>query len=69
MCVVAQPAAKEDKGLEAARDAIRKSARDFETAFAKGDAKAVAAFWTENGEYYEDTGIELRGRTAARKSC
>src|SRR5579872_1082373 len=64
----AEAAAKDDKGLEAARDAIRKSAKDFEKAFEKGDAKAAAALWTEDGEYYDDSGIELHGRAAIEKA-
>jgi uncharacterized protein (TIGR02246 family) len=63
-----EQAAKDDKAQGAARDAITKSARDFEKAFEKGDAKAVAAFWTEDGEYYDDTGFELRGRAAIEKA-
>ena len=64
----AEPAAKDDKAPDAASEAIRKSAREFEKAFASGDAKAVAAFWTEAGEYYEDSGVELRGRAAIEKA-
>ena len=33
-------------------------------AFEKGDAKAVAALWTEQGEYESDDATILRGRTA-----
>jgi hypothetical protein len=44
------------------KDAIRKSSRDFTLAFKKGDARAIAAFWTEHGEYYDDSGEVLRGR-------
>jgi uncharacterized protein (TIGR02246 family) len=64
----AEVAGKDDKGHEAARDAIRKSAREFEKAFDRGDARAVAAFWTEEGEYYDDAGVELRGRAAIEKA-
>jgi len=45
-------------------EAIRKQAEQFEAAFAKGDAQAIAATWTEKCEYYEDSGVELQGRTA-----
>lgn len=48
---------------EADRAAVRKSAEDFAGAFSKGDAKAVAAFWTEKGEYHAD-GIAVRGQAA-----
>ena len=46
------------------REAILQSARDFTAAFDKGDAKAVAALWIEQGEYESDDGTILRGRTA-----
>ena len=49
---------------EADRAAITQSARDFTTAFEKGDAKAVAALWTEQGEYESDDGTILLGRAA-----
>jgi uncharacterized protein (TIGR02246 family) len=64
----AQPAAQDDKGQGDAREAIRKMAREFEKAFDKGDARACAAFWTENGEYFDDSGLELRGRAAIEKA-
>jgi uncharacterized protein (TIGR02246 family) len=63
-----EPAARDDKSPEAAREAIRQSARQFEKAFDRGDAKAVAAFWTEDGEYHDNTGVELRGRAAIEKA-
>ncbi len=46
------------------REAILQSARDFTAAFEKGDAKAVAALWTEQGEYESDDGTILSGRSA-----
>jgi uncharacterized protein (TIGR02246 family) len=45
-------------------DAIRKASADFVKAMEKGDAKAVAAFWTEQGEYIGDDGTTIRGRKA-----
>src|SRR5262249_11266725 len=39
-------------------------ARDFNA----GDAKAIAAHWTENGEFEDDTGVHLRGRAAIEKA-
>jgi uncharacterized protein (TIGR02246 family) len=50
------------------RDAILKSARDYETAFNKSDAKAVAALWTENGECREATGQTFTGRAAIEQA-
>jgi uncharacterized protein (TIGR02246 family) len=42
-------------------------ALQFIAAFEKGDAKAVAGFWTETGEYVDDTGREYKGRAAIQK--
>jgi uncharacterized protein (TIGR02246 family) len=42
--------------------AVRKTTADFIQAIEKGDAKALAAFWTEEGEYIGDDGTTLRGR-------
>jgi uncharacterized protein (TIGR02246 family) len=44
--------------------AIRKATADFIKAVEKGDAKAVAAAWTEEGEYIGDDGTTIRGRAA-----
>jgi uncharacterized protein (TIGR02246 family) len=52
------------KGQDADRDALAKAARSFVAAFESGDAKAVAAHWTENGEYVADDGTVIRGRTS-----
>jgi uncharacterized protein (TIGR02246 family) len=67
--VAGQPQSKdapvaEDSSRDADRKAIRQSASDFTAAFEKGDAKAVAALWTELGEYESDDGKVLRGRPA-----
>ena len=47
--------------------AIKKSVQSFVDAFEKGDAKALAAHWTENGEYIADDGTHLRSRAAIEK--
>jgi uncharacterized protein (TIGR02246 family) len=44
--------------------AIRKATADFIKVLQKGDAKAVAAAWTEEGEYIGDDGTTIRGRAA-----
>src|SRR5262245_50414116 len=44
--------------------AIRKETADFIKAVEKGDAKAVAAAWTEDGEYIGEDGTTIRGRAA-----
>jgi uncharacterized protein (TIGR02246 family) len=50
------------------RAAIMKSARSFADAFNKGDAKAIAALWTENGESREAGGKTYLGRAAIEKA-
>jgi uncharacterized protein (TIGR02246 family) len=47
--------------------AVRKTADAFTSAFNSGDAKAVAAFWTKDGEYVGPDGATLRGREAIAK--
>ncbi len=43
---------------------IRATSQAFITAFDQGDAKAVAALWTETGEYVDDAGRRFSGRNA-----
>jgi uncharacterized protein (TIGR02246 family) len=50
----------EDKGATARRAA-------FIAAFNKGDAKAVAAFWTPDATYVDQVGGEYKGREAIEK--
>jgi uncharacterized protein (TIGR02246 family) len=47
--------------------AIRESSRAFVAAFDKGDAKAVAALWTEDGEFIDESGEAFTGRAAIEK--
>ncbi len=44
--------------------AIAKTAKAFIEAFHKGDAKALAAFWTPDGDYIDETGRVFKGRKA-----
>jgi uncharacterized protein (TIGR02246 family) len=44
-----------------------KRAQEFIAAFERGDAKALAGFWTENGDYVDETGREFKGRAAIQK--
>jgi uncharacterized protein (TIGR02246 family) len=44
-----------------------KRAKAFIEAFHKGDAKAVAAFWTKDGDYVDQGGKQTRGRAAIEK--
>jgi uncharacterized protein (TIGR02246 family) len=45
-------------------DAIRAGSQTFVAAFNKQDAKAVAALWTEDGQYSDDAGRVFAGRAA-----
>jgi uncharacterized protein (TIGR02246 family) len=47
--------------------AIRKGASEFEAAFNAGNAKDVAALWTEDGDYTDETGEVFSGREAIEK--
>jgi uncharacterized protein (TIGR02246 family) len=42
-------------------------AREFIAAFNKGDARAVAAFWTPEGDYVDQVGRHFKGRAALEK--
>ncbi|HEV3146404.1 MAG TPA: SgcJ/EcaC family oxidoreductase [Gemmataceae bacterium] len=57
-----------DKSQEADVAAIRQSAAEFADAFNKGDAKAVAAQFTENAESREASGQTFIGRAAIEKA-
>jgi uncharacterized protein (TIGR02246 family) len=48
--------------------AIQKNAEAFVAAFHKCDAKALAAFWTMDGDYTPLTGHPLKGREAIEKT-
>jgi uncharacterized protein (TIGR02246 family) len=51
------------------KEAIRNQSQEFTRAFAKGDAKAIAAMCTPGCEYFDDdTGELFRGRAAIEKS-
>ncbi len=65
-----QPAGKSAPGKENAADvdAIKKAGQSFIKAYLAGDAKAMAAHWTENGEYFADDATVLRGRAEIEKT-
>lgn len=48
--------------------AIRQSADEFVAAFNRGDAAAVAALWTEDGDYTDESGQVFAGREAIEKA-
>lgn len=60
--------AKQRTGNPDAEAAIQKQAEAFVEAFHRGDAKALAAFWTPDGDYTDQTGKRLQGRDAIEKA-
>jgi uncharacterized protein (TIGR02246 family) len=62
-----EPVRKADDKKAAAEPAKGKRAQEFIAAFNKGDAKAVAAFWVEDGTYVDQEGREYKGREAIQK--
>jgi uncharacterized protein (TIGR02246 family) len=48
--------------------AIRDASQGLARAFEKGDAKAVAAYWTEEGEYRDEDETPVVGRAALEKA-
>jgi uncharacterized protein (TIGR02246 family) len=53
-----------DAKHKADEEAIRKLSAELTRALEKGDAKALAGLWTEEGEYVADDGTTVRGRPA-----
>jgi uncharacterized protein (TIGR02246 family) len=45
-------------------EAFQANAKSLIAAFNKGDAKTMAAFWTENGDYMDEGGRRVQGRPA-----
>jgi uncharacterized protein (TIGR02246 family) len=61
----AQPTGQDGKGKE--KLGHGKRVQEFLAAFNRGDAKAVAGFWTPEGEYVDAVGNHYKGRTALEK--
>jgi uncharacterized protein (TIGR02246 family) len=59
------PAAAEEPAAKAPAGGQR--AQAFITAFERGDAKAVAGFWTPDGDYVDAVGKRTAGRAAIEK--
>lgn len=60
-------AAPDDKTKAAPAEAKGARAAEFIAAFDKGDAKAVAAFWTPDGDYVDQLGRRYKGRAEIEK--
>jgi uncharacterized protein (TIGR02246 family) len=56
------------KGDPSDKEAIAKNAEAFVETFAKGDATALASFWTEDADVTGATGVHLKGRAAIEKA-
>jgi uncharacterized protein (TIGR02246 family) len=59
---------QQSRGDATDKEAIAQSAEAFIEAFSKGDAKALAAFWTLDGDYTNQSGRHLKGREAIEKA-
>jgi uncharacterized protein (TIGR02246 family) len=55
-----------DNGAE--EKALKKRAEEFIAAFNSGDAKALAGFWTADGDYVDQAGHALHGRQAIQEA-
>jgi uncharacterized protein (TIGR02246 family) len=61
---------QQPQGKESVSDteAIKEAGKSFLKAYKAGDAKTMAAHWTENGEYFADDGTIIRGRNNIEKA-
>src|SRR6202022_1659083 len=59
---------KQQKEKPAEEATLLKNAEAFVEAFHKGDAKALAAFWTAEGDYTDQRGRQFKGREAIEKT-
>ena len=63
-----EPKEEKDPKRKADRLAIKEAIEKFADAFGKGDAKQVAALWTLEGEFVDDSGERMQGRAAIEKA-
>lgn len=63
--VPGQPDQPKGKGERAPGQGKR--AQEFVAAFEAGDAKALAGFWTPDGDYIDEDGTQFKGRAAIEK--
>src|SRR6478672_3840687 len=50
------------------RDSIRTTFESFAKTFDSGDAKALSAYWTADGEYENDSDVRIHGRAQIESS-
>jgi len=65
VCTLCAGPARADEGD---LTAVRGTAKAFVAAFDAGDANAIAALWTENADYRDDTGVFYHGRDAIKQA-
>src|SRR5271165_7027098 len=69
LCSSADPTwAQKRQGNPQEEAALEKCAEAFVEAFHNGDAKALAAHWTPDGDYTDQTGRHMKGRSAIEKA-
>jgi len=68
VCWLVAHAGHADEGSEIDLEQIRATAPAFVAAFNAGDADAIAALWTENADYRDDTGLYFHGRDAIKQA-
>lgn len=66
LVMLACPAAGTEKAKDNPKEeqALKERSEQFVAAFDKGDAKALAEFWTADGDYVDQAGHALNGRKA-----
>jgi uncharacterized protein (TIGR02246 family) len=65
--VSAVAATKEQSAPAPDESAIRAAIKSYVAAYNRGDAKAVAAYWSESGEWINPSGQRFQGRLAIEK--
>ncbi len=60
--------AADDKANPAEEKVLQERGKAFIAAFNKGDAAALAAFWTADGDYMDEEGRHYQGRKAIEES-
>src|SRR5437868_6337794 len=60
--------ASTSQGTSPAEKAIQKRREAFVAAFNRGNAKALAAFWTADGDYVDEAGSTVKGREALEET-
>jgi uncharacterized protein (TIGR02246 family) len=70
MALIVAPSAwaADTKGNSAEEKVLHDRAKAFVDAFNKGDAHALAAFWTPDGDYMDEDGRHYQGRKAIEES-